>query len=311
MLGNLGGTLADRPYTGGAYSVSRTGRYAAVTGTSQQPGDVAIGAWPQGRQLLTALNDDLFAGKDHARPTLITVRRPASTSARSKPGSCARRISIRRSAIRCCSKSTAALTRPMGPSFAAEVQLYAAAGYIVVYANPRGSTSYGGEFGTLIHHNYPSQDYDDLISVVDAVIAKEPIDPGRSSIVTGGSGGGVLTAWIVGSTNRFRAAMVQKPVINWTSHVLSADSPTFFARYWFGAMPWEPGAQAKYWAHSPLSKVGNVTTPTAVLVGEEDNRTPHSARPSNTIRRSSSGRFRRVSSSSPAPRTTSPGARPA
>jgi dipeptidyl aminopeptidase/acylaminoacyl peptidase len=84
----------------------------------------------------------------------------------------------------------------------------------------------------------------------------------------------VLTAWIVGSNKRFAAAMVQKPVINWTSHVLSADGGVFYARYWFGEKPWEPGAQARYWARSPLSKIGTTTTPTAVLVGEEDNRTP-------------------------------------
>jgi len=162
-----------------------------------------------------------------------------------------------------------------GPTFAAEAQMYAAAGYVVVYSNPRGSTSYGGEFGALIHHNYPSQDYDDLMSVTDAVIAKYPIDTAKL-FVTGGSGGGVLTAWIVGANNRFAAAMVQKPVINWTSHVLSADGGVFYARYWFGEMPWAPGAQERYWARSPLSRVGNVKTPTAVLVGEEDNRTPHS-----------------------------------
>ena len=155
-----------------------------------------------------------------------------------------------------------------------EHQFFCAQGYGVVYANPRGSTSYGGEFGRLISHNYPSHDYDDLITVVDAVIEREPVDA-RRLFVTGGSGGGVLTAWIVGSTDRFRAAMVQKPVINWTSHVLSADNPAFFGPYWFDQLPWEPGAQASYWAHSPLSKVGNVRTPTGVLVGEDDNRTPH------------------------------------
>ncbi len=162
-----------------------------------------------------------------------------------------------------------------GPVFSAEIQLFASAGYIVVYANPRGSTSYGGEFGNLIHHNYPSQDYDDLMSVVDGVIAQEPIDPDRL-YVTGGSGGGVLTAWIVGTTNRFHAAMVQKPVINWTSFALTSDVYTLFARYWFGELPWEEGAQAHYWARSPLSRVGNVTTPTAVMVGEQDHRTPPS-----------------------------------
>src|SRR5215471_6027659 len=113
----------------------------------------------------------------------------------------------------------------------------------------------------------------DLMSVVDAAIAKGSIDTDRL-YVTGGSGGGVLTAWIVGKTNRFRAAAAQKPVINWTSEVLTVDMYSFMARYWFGKMPWED-PQA-YWARSPLSLVGNVKTPTLVVVGEQDARTPPS-----------------------------------
>ena len=110
-----------------------------------------------------------------------------------------------------------------GPRFAAEIQLFAAAGYVVLYANPRGSDSYGEEFGNLIHHDYPGDDYFDLMSGVDAVIAKGYVDE-RNLFVTGGSGGGVLTAWIVGQTDRFRAAVAAKPVINWYSFVLTADA---------------------------------------------------------------------------------------
>jgi dipeptidyl aminopeptidase/acylaminoacyl peptidase len=92
--------------------------------------------------------------------------------------------------------------------------------------------------------------------------------------VTGGSGGGALTAWIVGKTDRFRAAAAQKPVINWTSEVLTTDGYNFMALSWFGKMPWED--PQGYWARSPLSLVGNVKTPTLVIVGEEDHRTPPS-----------------------------------
>jgi acylaminoacyl-peptidase len=158
-----------------------------------------------------------------------------------------------------------------GPRFAAELQLYAAAGYVVLFANPRGSSSYGEEFGNLIHHNYPGQDYDDLMSAVDAVIAlgyaKED-----SLFVTGGSGGGVLTSWIVGKTNRFRAAVVAKPVINWYSFVLTADNYNFYYKYWFPGFPWD--YPEHYLARSPLSLVGNVSTPTMLLQGEADHRTP-------------------------------------
>lgn len=158
-----------------------------------------------------------------------------------------------------------------GPHFAAEIQLFAAAGYVVVYANPRGSTSYGGEFANLIHHNYPSEDYDDLMDTVDSVLARGYIDTDQL-YVTGGSGGGVLTAWIVGKTDRFRAAVVAKPVINWASFALTSDNPAYFTRYWFPAMPWED--PMGYWKRSPLSLVGNVTTPTMLLTGESDWRTP-------------------------------------
>jgi dipeptidyl aminopeptidase/acylaminoacyl peptidase len=158
-----------------------------------------------------------------------------------------------------------------GNRFGADMQLYAAAGYVVLYTNPRGSTSYGEEFGNLIHHAYPGHDYEDLMSGVDAAIARGFVDP-ANLFVTGGSGGGVLTSWIIGKTDRFRAAVVQKPVINWMSFVLTADEAAFFTKYWFPALPWEkPEA---YLARSPISLVGNVKTPTLLITGEVDYRTP-------------------------------------
>jgi dipeptidyl aminopeptidase/acylaminoacyl peptidase len=158
-----------------------------------------------------------------------------------------------------------------GESFATDMQLYAAAGYAVLYTNPRGSTSYGEQFANLIDKNYPGPDYDDLIAAVDAAVAKGVADP-NNLFVTGGSGGGVLTAWIIGKTDRFKAAAVQKPVINWTSQTLNSDIPTTVAGYWFEKKPWED--PEGYWKRSPLSLVGNVKTPTLVVVGEKDYRTP-------------------------------------
>ena len=151
------------------------------------------------------------------------------------------------------------------------MQLYAAAGYVVLYANPRGSSSYGEEFGNLIHHNYPSQDFDDLMSGVDAVMARGYVDE-DNLFVTGGSGGGVLTAWIVGHTDRFTAAVSQKPVINWYSFVLNADATPIFYKYWFPGFPWDHAEH--YMNRSPLHHVGNVTTPTMLITGEQDYRTP-------------------------------------
>ena len=158
-----------------------------------------------------------------------------------------------------------------GPHFSVEAQLYAAAGYVVLYTNPRGSTSYGYDFANEIHHNYPGQDYDDLMSGVDAVIERGYIDT-RQLFVTGGSGGGVLSAWIVGNTDRFAAAVVAKPVINWISEALYSDISTTVPGYWFEKFPWEDPQE--YWRRSPLSLVGNVSTPTMLLTGESDHRTP-------------------------------------
>ena len=157
------------------------------------------------------------------------------------------------------------------PFFAAEIQRFAAEGYVTAYVNPRGSTGYGEEFAQLIDLNYPGEDHDDLMSVVDALVARNYVSADRL-FITGGSGGGVLTAWAVGKTDRFAAAATIKPVINWTSMALSADISRFVSRHWFRAQPWEQPQE--YWRRSPLSLVGNVKTPTMVMVGEADWRTP-------------------------------------
>ncbi len=160
-----------------------------------------------------------------------------------------------------------------GPYFSMELQLMAAQDYVVFYTNPRGSTSYGQEFAELIQYNYPGQDYDDLISGVDALIDLGYVDP-DNLFVTGGSGGGVLTAWIVGKTDRFRAAVSAKPVINWYSFALTADGYATYTTRWFKNKPWEDPDE--YMDRSPISLVGNVTTPTMLMTGENDMRTPPS-----------------------------------
>ena len=158
-----------------------------------------------------------------------------------------------------------------GDRFSAEMQLLAAAGYVVLYPNPRGSTSYGEEFGDLLYHNYPGQDYDDLISGVDAVIERGYVDE-NNLFVTGGSAGGIMTAWIVGKTDRFRAAVAQKPVVNWISKTLTADNWYGYYHGRYEGLPWEN--PDPYWEFSPLSLAGDVDTPTLIIAGEEDLRTP-------------------------------------
>jgi dipeptidyl aminopeptidase/acylaminoacyl peptidase len=260
----------DRPYSSGDYSVSKSGVVAVTAGDPTHPGDVAIVGRRGELRRLTQLNQDLFAGKmlGQVKPMTVTssagglpidawmVTPPNFDPTRKYP---------------LILEIHGGPFSSYGPVWSTDDQLYAAAGYIVVYANPRGSTSYGEEFANRIHHNYPSEDYDDLMSVVDAAIAGGHVDP-NALFMTGGSGGGLLTAWIVGKTDRFKAAVSQKPVINWTSEVLTTDGYTTMAKYWFGKMPWED--QEQFWRRSPLSLVGKVKTPTAVMVGEEDHRTP-------------------------------------
>ncbi len=265
----LSGPGLDRPYTGGSFTVARDGAIAFAGGSATRPADIRLARGGAARQL-TRLNAELLDGKRLGEVRRITTpssfdSRPVEAWLTLPPG---HGDGQRHPLILEIHGGPFAA---YGPHFSTDNQLYAAAGYAVLSVNPRGSTSYGEEFANLIHHAYPGNDYDDLMSAVDAAIAQGFADPERL-FVTGGSGGGVLTAWIVGRTNRFRAAATQKPVIDWSSFALTADAPAFFSRYWFGAYPWEdPEA---FWRRSPLSLVGNVRTPTLVVVGSEDYRTP-------------------------------------
>lgn len=263
------GNAIDRPYTHGDYSLAKDGTVAYAWGDASHPPDVAISKAGK-RTRLTNLNADLFAGKTLAAVRPLNVR--ASTDG----------IPIQAWMVT-PPNFDPARKYPMileihggpyasyGPLWSTENQLYASADYIVVYANPRGSTSYGEAFANLTHHAYPGHDYDDLMDVTDAAIASGFVDP-DNLFVTGGSGGGILTAWIVGKTDRFKAAVSQKPLINWSSAALTMDMYIYITRYWFAKLPWED--PQGYWARSPLSLVGKVTTPTALLVGDQDLRAP-------------------------------------
>jgi len=153
--------------------------------------------------------------------------------------------------------------------FSWDWQNFAANGYAVLYMNPRGSTGYGQDFVNGIQFSYPGKDFDDLMAGVDAALAKGFIDE-NNLFVCGGSGGGCLTAWIVGHTNRFRAAVSMRPVINWHSFVGTTDGANWYRQ--FKKNPWEDPSE--YALRSPLHYVGNVTTPTMVMTGEADLRTP-------------------------------------
>jgi dipeptidyl aminopeptidase/acylaminoacyl peptidase len=267
---DLGGGDVTRPYTGGSFSVAGNGRFVYTQASSSAPAALATGT--SSHDLATL--ESLSAATLHER-ALGAVEPIAFRS--SADGRDIQGWVIKPPAFDAAKKYPLLLEihggpfAGYGPSFAAELQLYAAAGYVVLYLNPRGSTGYGEQFADLIHHDYPGKDYDDLMSGVDAVLNRGYVDRERL-FVTGGSGGGVLTAWIVGHTNRFRAAVVVKPVINWTSFVLTADMTSYFYRYWFDGFPWDN--VDGYWKRSPLAYVGSVTTPTMLMTGESDYRTP-------------------------------------
>lgn len=268
VASGLTGAGLDRPYSGGEFSVSRNGVLAITAGDNLHPSDVGVAAGGSVRRL-THLNQQLQA-KVLGQPQKLAVtssydRRPIDAWMITPPDFDANKK------YPLILEIHGGPWAAYGPSFSTDDQLYAAAGYIVVYANPRGSTSYGQAFADEIEQNYPGHDYDDLMSAVDAAIATGHVDP-NNLFVTGGSGGGVLTAWIVGKTDRFRAAATQKPVIDLASFALTTDFAAGFSPYWRKERPWED--PQGYWKYSPLSLVGNVKTPTLVVVGSNDFRTP-------------------------------------
>jgi dipeptidyl aminopeptidase/acylaminoacyl peptidase len=156
-----------------------------------------------------------------------------------------------------------------GVGFSYAWQEHAANGYLVLYTNPRGSTGYGSAFANEINNAYPGKDYDDLMAGVDALIGKGWVDENRM-YVYGCSGGGVLTAWVVGHTDRFAAASSNCPVINWLSFVGTTDGISWYRN--FEKYPWEDPSE--HLRRSPLMYVGNVRTPTMLMTGENDLRTP-------------------------------------
>jgi dipeptidyl aminopeptidase/acylaminoacyl peptidase len=158
-----------------------------------------------------------------------------------------------------------------GESFFHEFQLLASAGYVVLIPNPRGSTSYGEAFANVIQYKYPGDDYRDLMAAVDAVVALGYVDEKRMG-VGGGSGGGLLTSWTIAQTQRFAAALVERPVTNWHSFASGSDRHAFFVRHWFKDYPWKDARD--YLERSPLTHVEKVTTPVLVIQSEQDYRTP-------------------------------------
>ena len=197
----------------------------------------------------------------------------ASTAGGFRAGSSSRRTSTRRRSTRSILQIHGGPHSAYGNTFTHEFQWMAAKGYVVLYTNPRGSSNYGQDFGNIIQFNYPGDDYKDLMAGVDEVLKKGYIDDKRLG-VTGGSGGGLLTNWVVTQTTRFKAAVSQRDISDWTNFWYTADF-TLFTPTWFRKAPFEDPAE--FAARSPITYVTKIQTPLMFILGDEDLRTPPSA----------------------------------
>lgn len=267
---DVGGTGVARPYGGGNYSVSKNGKIAFTYTTPEHPSELALASTQSAAKKVMSLNDDILPHRELGKVEELWYKSkvdqrdiqgwlvyPPNFDANKK--------------YPLLVENHGGPIANYGDRFSPEMQLYASAGYVVFYPNPRGSTSYGEEFGNLLYNNYPGDDYHDVMDGVDAVLAKGYIDESQL-YVTGGSAGGIMTAWMIGKNNRFRAAAVIKPVMNWISKTLVADNYFYYADSRYPGQPWEN--MENYWKFSPVSLVGNIETPTLVMVGSKDLRTP-------------------------------------
>ena len=270
VANGLGGTTLGRPYVFGTYhAVDDVVAY--TKGRTDRPADLYVTT--RNERQLTALNEDVLGHKQLGEVKEIVY--PSSIDGEEIQGWYILPPNYD-------SSKTYPLILEIhggpnlayGPVFTAELQRMAAEGYVVFYDNHRGSTGYGERFALLLQGKYSSEyDFSDHMSGVDALIEKGIADPERL-FITGGSAGGIASAYAIGLTNRFKAAVVAKPVINWLSKVLTADSGLYQIPFQFPGKPWDNVEH--YWKRSPLSLVGNVTTPTMLITGVEDKRTPMS-----------------------------------
>ena len=271
----LAGTRGDevQPVTKGAHMLTTTsmakGTAVGVVTSPQAPHDVVAYAVASPGQFkkLTSVNDDILAGKKLGQVTEMWYTAPDGLKIQGWYVTPPDFDPAKQYPLQLHIHGGPHSMYGVGFNFG--WQEMAANGYVVLYTNPRGSTGYGSSFGNQIDNAYPSKDYDDLMAGVDEVLKKNFVDP-RNMFVTGCSGGGVLTAWIVGKTDRFAAASANCPVIDWLSFVGTTDGASWY--YNFEKLPWEDPSE--HLRRSPLTYVGNVKTPTMLMTGVNDLRTP-------------------------------------
>jgi dipeptidyl aminopeptidase/acylaminoacyl peptidase len=269
VIKGVGGTTIGRPYLSGGFHTNNDS-LAFTHGASDRPANIAI--MQNGQvQILTRLNEDLLGHRRLGSVKEITYK--SSFDGQEIQG-----WYITPPDFDPSKKYPLILEihggphLAYGPYFSAELQIMAAAGYVVFYNNYRGSLSYGEDFALLLQYKYSSkEDFADHMSGIDALIDLGFIDD-ENLFIAGGSAGGIATAYAVGLTDRFNAAVAAKPVINWLSKPLTADSMVGQIYHQFPGPPWEHVEH--YWERSPLSLMGNVTTPTMLITGENDRRTP-------------------------------------
>jgi acylaminoacyl-peptidase len=244
------------------FSLAPNGRAATVRSTASEGGDVVTFAidLPGGVATLASPNEHLLAERTWEAPEEIhyesagrsvqawLVKPPRFDASRKYP----LLVDIRDS------------PRAMyGAEFQLRAHIFAARGYVVLCANPRGTPGYGETFGELLRSRHPGDDADDLMRGVDFVVSKGYIDTARMAVA-----GGLVAAWLIGHTDRFAAAVIERPIMDWTADVLLAPDGERRAANWMGGWPWDDPEQ--YLKHSPVFFAANFRTPTLVLAGDGD-----------------------------------------
>ena len=255
-----------------SYTASRDAtRVAMVISTNTSVGDLFVGGTTGEPRRLTTFNDALF--------NQLTLSEPEEIWYASFDGRKIQGWILKPPGFDGSKKYPMIVQIHGGPhaaygnTFTHEFQWMAAKGYVVLYTNPRGSSNYGQEFGNVIQFAYPGDDYKDIMAGVDEVLKKGYVDDARMG-VTGGSGGGLLTNWVVTQTNRFKAAVSQRDISDWSNFWYTADF-TLFRQTWFRKPPFQDPED--FARRSPITHVEKIQTPLMFILGDEDWRTPPSA----------------------------------